>query len=258
MAAYFTRNTDRSIENFQDADESGNKVLAHEIFDKEIRPAFEKLIENLIYVYGFYTLGDVQTLQRECLTDLYSTLPKFDASKSANPNKLTSAAFSYFNMVAKNWFIARARENQKKNKNESELFYDLDHEAAKNDPNFQVSAHETIIEEKERWLEFYKAMDIWRDKLKKKNEKQVLEAIIFIMKNAEMISIYNKKAVYLYLRELTGLNTKQIVVNLKKIKALYAEWHETYHSTGATIDAEDDYEDDEGEFDGGDYSEREA
>lgn len=254
MANYFTRDTDRAIERFQDAIEAGNDVLGHEIFDKEIRPAFEKLIENLIYVYGFYTLGDPPTLQRECLTDLYSTLPKFDASKSSNPNKTTSAAFSYFNMVAKNWFIARARDNQKKNKNESELFYDLDHEAAKNDPNFMVSPHEALVEDKERWLEFYKAMDGWRGKLKKKNERQVLEAIIFIMKNAEMITIYNKKAVYLYLRELTGLNTKQIVVNLKKIKALYAEWHETYHSTGATENGEDD----EGELDRGDYLEHEA
>jgi hypothetical protein len=244
MAAYFTKDTDRSIEAFQAATTDAEK---HEIFDKQIRPAFEKLIENLIYVYGFYTLGDPPTLQRECLTDLYNTLPKFDASKSANPNKPTSTSFSYFNMVAKNWFIARSRENQKKNRNESELFYDLDHEAAKNDPNFMVSPHEALIEDKERWLEFYKAMERWRGKLKKKNERQVLEAIIFIMKNSEMVSIYNKKAVYLYLRELTGLNTKQIVVNLKKIKALYGEWYEKYHSTGATDNGHDEREPDRGD-----------
>lgn len=235
MAAYFTRDTDRAIERFQSAETDAEK---HSIFDKEIRPAFEKLIENLIYVYGFYTLGDPPTLQRECLTDLYNTLPKFDASKSSNPNKATSASFSYFNMVAKNWFIARARENTKKNKNESDLFYDLDHEHVRNDPSFIVSPFETEVEDKERWQEFYHAMDTWRDRLKKKNERQVLEAIIFIMKNSEMVTIYNKKAVYLYLRELTGLNTKQIVVNLKKIKALYQEWHEKYHSTGVTDDGE--------------------
>lgn len=227
MAAYFTKDTDRSIERFQVAETDEEK---HHIFDKEIRPALEKLIENLIYVYRFYTLGDVETLKRECLTDLYNTLPKFDMSKSANPAKATSAAFSYFNMVAKNWFIARARDNQKKNKNESELFYDLDHEAARNDPNFLVSAHEEQMEDREKWIEFYKAMDGWRGKLKKKNEIQVLEAIITIMKNAELVTIYNKKAIYLFLRDLTGLNTKQIVVNLKKIKTLYSEWHESYYA----------------------------
>ncbi len=243
MTFYFTKDTDRSIEAFQDAETDQEK---HQIFNKEIRPAFEKLIESLIYVYGFYTLGDPATLQRECLTDLYNTLPKFDASKSANPNKPTSVSFSYFNMVAKNWFIARARENQKKNKNESELFYDLDHEAVKNDPNFMVSPHEAMVEEKERWLEFYKAMDSWRGRLKKKNEIQVLEAIISMFKYSEMITIYNKKAVYLYLRELTGLNTKQIVVNLKKIKALYNEWAESYASHGMTTDPRKTEHEDEG------------
>jgi hypothetical protein len=227
MATYFTRDTDRSIERFQVAETDEEK---HRIFNEEIRPALEKLIENLIYVYRFYTLGDVRTLQSECLTDLYNTLPKFDITKSANPAKATSAAFSYFNMVAKNWFIAKARERNKQNKNESELFYDLDHEAVKHDPNFIVNPHEFLVEERERWMEFYKAMDSWRDRLKKKNEIQVLEAIIAIMKNAELVTIYNKKAIYLFLRDLTGLNTKQIVVNLKKIKALYDEWHEEYHS----------------------------
>ena len=146
-------------------------------------------------------------------------------------------------MVAKNWFIARARDNQKKNKNESELYYDLDHEKVKTDPNFIISPHEAIVEERERWLEFYKAMDAWRDKLRKPNEKKLLEVIIFLMKNAEMVDIYNKKAVYLYLRELTGLNTKQIMVNLKKIRSLYDEWYQTYHSTGATSHERDDEED---------------
>jgi hypothetical protein len=103
-----------------------------------------------------------------------------------------------------------------------------------------VSPFEALIEDKERWIEYYKAMESWRDRLKKKNERQVLEAIIFIMKNSEMVTIYNKKAVYLYLRELTGLTTKQIVVNLKKIKALYGEWHNGYYTTGATEDGYDE------------------
>lgn len=229
MANYFTKATDASIEAFQDALTDTEK---HHIFDKEIRPAFEKLIENLIYVYGFYTLGDPPTLQRECLTDLYNTLPKFDASKSSNPNKPTSTSFSYFNMVAKNWFIARARENSKKSKNESELFYDLDHERVKTDPNFIVSPHEALVEERERWIQFYKAMDGWRGRLKKPNEKKLLEIIIFLMKNAESVDIFNKKACYLYLRELTGMNTKQIMVNLKKIRMLYVEWCEEYNTHG--------------------------
>jgi hypothetical protein len=145
MAQYFTKDTDSAIERFNAAELDDEK---HTIFDKEIRPAFEKLIENLIFVYKFYTLGDPPTLQRECLTDLYNTLPKFDPSKASNPNKPTSTSFSYFNMVAKNWFIARTREASKKSKNESELLYDLDHEVVKHDPSLMVSPFEALIEER--------------------------------------------------------------------------------------------------------------
>jgi len=229
MSNYFTIDTDESIERFKAATTDEEK---HKIFNDEIRTAFEKLIENLIFVYKFFKFGDIDTLKRECLTDLYNTLPKYDASKSNDPKKETSKSFSYFNMVAKNWFIAKSREAAKRNKNESDLYYDLDHEKIRNDPNFMVSPHEEFLEEKEKWLEFYKAMESWRHELKKKNERQVLEAIIFLMKNSELVTIYNKKAVYLYLRELTGLTTKQIVVNLKKIKGLYAEWYEEYYSNG--------------------------
>ena len=222
MANYFTKDTDKAIFAFTSSDDPHVK---HAIFDAEIRPAFEKLIENLIFVYGFFNIDDVETLKKECLTNLYEMLPKYDYSRGTK-------AFSYFNVIAKNWFIQKAREKNKKNKLESELYYDLDHESVKNDPNFMQSPYETLVEDKEKWVVFYKTLESWRGKMTKKTEKQILEAVIFLMKNSELVSIYNKKAVYLYLRELTGLNTKQVVVNLKKIKSLYEKWHEEYFSTG--------------------------
>lgn len=222
MAQYFTAETDKSLVRFLQSSEQEDK---NRIFEKEIRPAFEKLIENLIYVYSFFNLDDVETLKRECLSNLYDMIPKYNPS-------LGTKGFSYFNVVAKNWFIQKSRDRNKKAKLESDLYCDLDHEAVKSDPNFIVSPHEEFLEDRERWIQFYEQLESWRGKLSKKTEKQVLEAIIFLMRNPDLVSIYNKKAVYLYLRELTGLNTKQVVVNLKKVKELYDEWHDRYYSSG--------------------------
>lgn len=222
MAQYFTKDTDKALAAFLATDEVADK---HEIFDKKIRPAFEKLVENLIFVYGFYTIDDVETLKREGLSNLYEMIPKFDPTKGTK-------GFSYFNVVAKNWFVQKTRERNKKHRIESELHTDLDNESAQSDPNFSISPHEDLLEDKEQWIKFYEAMESWRDQLPKKSERQVLEAVIFLMRNPDLVTIYNKKAVYLYLRELTNLNTKQVVVNLKKIKALYNEWQEKYCSTG--------------------------
>ena len=58
----------------------------------------------------------------------------------------------------------------------------------------------------------------------RENERKVYEAIKIVLSSSEDIEIFNKKAVYLYLRELTGLNTKQIVTQLNKMRAKYRDF----------------------------------
>ena len=50
------------------------------------------------------------------------------------------------------------------------------------------------------------------------NERKVYEAIRILLNSVEEIEIFNKKAIYLYLREITGMNTKQIVTQLNKFR----------------------------------------
>ena len=79
--------------------------------------------------------------------------------------------------------------------------------------------------EKRSELEFWNSLltqvDKWDNGNLKANEKTVLEAVKVLLHNIEDIEIFNKKAVYLYLRELTGLNTKQVVNNLNKLREKY-------------------------------------
>ena len=68
------------------------------------------------------------------------------------------------------------------------------------------------------WVE----IDNWDTGNLKENEKKVLEAVKILLNSIdEDEMIYNKKAIYLYLRELTGLNTKQVVNNLNKLRIRY-------------------------------------
>lgn len=221
MTQYFNEETDLFIKDFLESD---IPEVKHKIFSEGIQPAFEKLIENLIYVYKFFNLGeDVETLKRDCLTNLYQMLPKFKPEKGKK-------GFSYFNVVARNWFIHKARERAKKSRVEREIHVDIDRDVVKNSEALSCSPHESDVLEKEFWLSLHEEFDFWRDKLQKKNEKKLLEAAIFLMKNPELVSIYNKKAVYLYLREMTGLNEKQVAMNLKKLRELYEKFKSDYHS----------------------------
>ena len=58
----------------------------------------------------------------------------------------------------------------------------------------------------------------------KDNERKVYNAVRVILGSIDNIEIFNKKAVYLYLREITGLNTKQVVSQLNKLRRRYREF----------------------------------
>jgi len=60
------------------------------------------------------------------------------------------------------------------------------------------------------------------------NELKVVEAIQILFEEKDNIEIFNKKAIYLYLREITGMNTKQIVNNLNKIRQRYRIFKEKW------------------------------
>ena len=55
----------------------------------------------------------------------------------------------------------------------------------------------------------------------KENDIKVYKAINILFESKDDIEIFNKKAIYLYLREITGLNTKQVVNNLNKLRKKY-------------------------------------
>ena len=73
----------------------------------------------------------------------------------------------------------------------------------------------------EFWMSLNNEIDTWDSFMIKENEKKVLLAVRILLDSADQIEIFNKKAIYLYLREITGLNTKQVVNNLNKLRKRY-------------------------------------
>ena len=67
-------------------------------------------------------------------------------------------------------------------------------------------------------------IDSWETDDMKDNERKVYNAVRVILGSIDNIEIFNKKAVYLYLREITGLNTKQVVSQLNKLRRRYREF----------------------------------
>ena len=193
---------------------SSDRQERTELYITFIQPAFDEMVDKIVFTYKFSTLPNIDILRDECKIWLTTILDKFDPDKG-------SKAFSYFSVITKNWFIHKVKKNTVQAKREVLL------EEIKNNIDDHIVTYNNyydIRNEQEFWELLYKEIKDWETESLKTNERKVLEAIKILFENSEDIEIFNKKAIYLYLREITGLNTKQVVNNLNKLRARYREF----------------------------------
>jgi len=183
-----------------------------ELYVEYIGPAFNEMVDKIVFTYKFTSLPNIDSLRDECKIWLMTILDKYDPNRG-------SAAFSYFSVITKNWFIHKVKKQQKQNKREVDL-----NNISKSYEEQYLSTEESYLthrEEDEFWKKFYAELQSWDTSQMKENDLKVYKAIIILFESKDDIDIFNKKAIYLYLREITGLNTKQIVNSLKKFRKRY-------------------------------------
>jgi len=183
-----------------------------ELYVNYIQPAFNEMVDKIVFTYKFTNLPNCDSLRDECKIWLMTILDKYDPNKG-------SKAFSYFSVITKNWFIHKVKRQQKRNKREVD--YDNISKAYEEEYLSTNESYVTIREEDEFWKSFYDELQSWDVSQMKENDLKVYKAINILFESKEDIDIFNKKAIYLYLREITGLNTKQIVNSLKKFRKRY-------------------------------------
>ena len=209
---YFTKIHEEAIVKYALSESRREKT---ELYASLIQPAFDEMVNKIIFTYKFNNLPNIDSLRDDCKVWLTTILDKYDPNKG-------SKAFSYFSVVTKNWFIHKVKQNSKKLK--KEVSFEGIVENGGSDSLGTSSSTNDYIEKREEaefWVCLLKQVDSWDTGNLKTNEKIVLEAVKILLHNIEDIEIFNKKAIYLYLRELTGLNTKQVVNNLNKLREKY-------------------------------------
>lgn len=186
-----------------------------ELYMALIRPAFSQMVDKIVYTYRFTNLPDIEDLREECKGWLVTILAKFDPNKG-------SKAFSYFSVVTKNWFIHKVKKNKKRLEREvsfEAVDYDLERDLMDKGESYQDKEVR-----KELIANLRREMETWQVDFSKPAEKKVYDAVIVLFDSADEIEIFNKKAIYLYLREITGMNTKQVVTQLNKMRKKYREF----------------------------------
>jgi len=214
---YFTKIHEEAVVKYASTDDL---KIRTDLYIELIEPAFSELVDKIIYTYKFTTLPNIDVLKDECKIWLTTILDKYDPNKG-------SKAFSYFSVITKNWFIHKVKKNSQKTRREinyDDITKDLEQEhlSARN-------PYESRREEAEFWKYLWKEIETWEAEDLKPNEEKVLLAVRVLLEKSNEIEIFNKKAVYLYLRELTGLNTKQVVNNLNKLRSRYHLFKKTWN-----------------------------
>jgi len=213
--AYFTQVTQNSIQFFQ-ISETGK--ARDEAFEKEILPAFKKMAEYWVFSYGIES--PVQTreeLVQDCVGFLHDSIHKW------NPERATKA-FSYFNVVARNWLINAVNNQKKKNiQNFSINDANLSSTIREKDTNERL-----IIPSVESEMIDMENLQFVRDRVKKirlglDDEKDiiVIESIEKIFDAAESLDFMNRNALFVYIREISGLDKRSISRSISRIRKVY-------------------------------------
>ena len=213
---YFTKVHEEAIIKYALTDD---KSIRTDLYIRLIGPAFDEMVDKIVYTYKFTNLPNIDYLKDDCKIWLMTILDKYD------PNK-KSKAFSYYSVITKNWFIHKVKQNSKRLKRDVQ--YENINDEVETEKLITHNEYEDRREAFEFWSNLFKEMDGWEKLKLKENEKKVLDAIRILFDSIDEIEIFNKKAIYLYMREITGLNTKQIVNNLNRIRERYrnfkSEW----------------------------------
>ena len=206
---YFTQEHEEAIVKYALTDD---RQIRTELYIKWIQPAFDEMVDKIVYTYKFTNLPNIDDLRGECKVWLTTILNKYDPNKG-------SKAFSYFSVITKNWFIHKVKQTSKKAAREVDfetVAKEIDEKYVENHSKYYAKRVN-----KEFWENLWEEINSWDIDMTKENERKVYEAVKVVLESVDDIDIFNKKAVYLYLRELTGLNTKQVVVQLNKMRKKY-------------------------------------
>jgi hypothetical protein len=206
---YFTEDTEAAIIEYLASEDQAER---NRIYNSRIHYSFYKLAENLIHTFKFYytEVEDLEDLKHEVVTFLLEKLHYFKAGKGK--------AFSYFSIVGKNYLILYNNKNYAKKKGKADLIeVDTDNGILTN------------FENEERLGEKIEFLDIFVEKADRKlptifnksEDLQVADAVLTLFRKRESLEIFNKKALYIYIREITGCDTPSITKVTKILKKYY-------------------------------------
>ena len=227
---YFTQDTEDAIIAYNKEE---NLELREQIFRDRIHQPFQKLVENVFNTFKFsYFETGPQDVQKECLTHLVANMHKFDPNRQSkiNPNQ-KAKAFAYFSIIAKHYLILLNNTTYGKWNKNVEISEDRDENTVQLQQDDKYYAQQEMSDFIRLIIEF------WEKNVGKIFTKQrdlhIANAVVELFRNSDRIDAFNKKALYLYIREMAMCKTQQITKVINKMKQYHDNLQKSYLDHGS-------------------------
>lgn len=221
---YFTQETEDAIIAYNN---STSHIEKSKIYEEKIHYAFFKLTQNIIHTFKFYhtDIEELEDLQHEIITFLLTKIHKFDQTKGFK-------AYSYFGTIVKRWLILYNKKNYSKKITTQPI------STLEDDEGYSYDIDETKIRpEKEKIIIFTDAFVVYVDSnlfelFPKEQESKIADQIIELFRKRDYISIFNKKALYINIKEKIDVKTPKITKIAEKLYEIYKENYTSYLDNG--------------------------
>ena len=218
---YFTKDTEDSIISYNSTTDQQSR---EDIYNTKIKYPFEKLVENIFntFKFSYFETGPLD-VQKETVAHLVSNMHKFESGKGK--------AFSYFSIIAKHYLIALNNGIYKRRNQHVEIGEEHDENTV------QLQSEDKHYKDSEM-KEFMKLMILfWENNVGKIFTKQrdldIANAVIELFRSSDRIDAFNKKALYLYSREISSCKTQQITKVINKMKQYQSNIARSYLNQGS-------------------------
>jgi len=215
---YFGQEVQDAIVEYNSSNDDNER---NHIYGTRIHAAFDKLAENIINTFKFtYFDYGFEDIKHEVVAFMVINMHKYDHTKG-------SKAFSYFSVVAKNYLILHNNNNYKKYKTHDKMDVLDKH---KKETKFDSDDYSILTDEIIQYFDLN-----LNTIFKKDRDLQIGYAIIDLMKQREDIENFNKKALYILIREMTNVETAHITSVVNVLRKHYKKLLNKYHNNGTII-----------------------
>ena len=219
---YFTEDTQNAIVEYVKSDDQN---FRNTVYRERIEYGFFKLTQNIIHTFKFYyTDGEsVEDVQQEVIAFLLEKLKLYKPEKGK--------AYSYFGTIAKRYLILKNKKNYQKLQDKGDLAeVDEDKKVKEEVMNSHYGQDHNLSEFMSLYIRY---IDYNIHKLfPKELDAKTADAIMELFRKRESLEIFNKKALYIYIREMIDVDTPQITKITKKLKIIYLELFNKYYDEG--------------------------